>query len=298
MIHYVSFEPTEYATYGNLKNRIGELLETLGSPDRVVYYLATPPVLYRRSRQGLHEAGLNVTATKKGWRRIIVEKPFGTDLEIGAQTQRTAPRGIRRKRRYTGSTTISARRRSKTFWCCVFRTAFSSRCGTATTSTGWRSARPKPSASKTGARITKAAGAMRDMVQNHLMQLMAFVAMEPPAVFEPEPIRNEIVKVFRAIRRYTPAEIGRNVLRAQYTGCEIDGQYVPGIPRREKRRSGFDDRDFRGDETLYRQLALGRRAFSAVPAKAGQKQSEVVVHFKSTPPTLFAGQCSGVRATS
>ena len=81
MIHYVSFEPTEYATYGNLKNRIGELLETLGSPDRVVYYLATPPVLYETIPAGLKEAGLNVAATKKGWRRIVVEKPFGTDLE-------------------------------------------------------------------------------------------------------------------------------------------------------------------------------------------------------------------------
>ena len=55
--------------------------ETLGSPDRVVYYLATPPVLYETIPAGLKEAGLNVAATKKGWRRIVVEKPFGTDLE-------------------------------------------------------------------------------------------------------------------------------------------------------------------------------------------------------------------------
>ena len=71
------------------------------------------------------------------------------------------------------------------------------------------------------------------MIQNHLLQLMAFVAMEPPAVFEPEPIRNEIVKVFL---RHPPLHAGRNRaqrVRAQYTGCEIDGQYVPGY-REEK----------------------------------------------------------------
>lgn len=232
MIHYVSFEPTEYATYGNLKNRIGELLETLGSPDRVVYYLATPPVLYETIPAGLKEAGLNVAATKKGWRRIVVEKPFGTDLESARRLSELLrgvfeENGIYRIDHYLGKETVQnilVLRFSNGIFEPLWNRNYIDYVEISATETlGVENRGP----------YYESAGALRDMIQNHLLQLMAFVAMEPPAVFEPEPIRNEIVKVFRAIRRYTPAEIGRNVLRAQYTGCEIDGQYVPGY-REEK----------------------------------------------------------------
>ena len=140
----------------------------------------------------------------------------------------------------------------------------------------------------------ESAGALRDMIQNHLLQLMAFVAMEPPAVFEPEPIRNEIVKVFRAIRRYTPAEIGRNVLRAQYTGCEIDGQYVPGY--REEKNVAPDSTT---ETFVAMKLFIDNWRWGGVPflfhtgKRLSKKQSEVVIHFKSTPTQLFSGQCSG-----
>lgn len=83
---------------------------------------------------------------------------------------------------------------------------------------------------------------MRDMVQNHLMQLMAFAAMEAPAVFEPEPMRDEIVKVFRSLRPYT----------AQRMGSRHRAGAIPGIPRGKGRFAGLDDRDVRRDEILHR----------------------------------------------
>ena len=293
MIHYVSFEPTEYATYGNLKNRIGELLETLGSPDRVVYYLATPPVLYETIPAGLKEAGLNVAATKKGWRRIVVEKPFGTDLESARRLSELLrgvfeENGIYRIDHYLGKETVQnilVLRFSNGIFEPLWNRNYIDYVEISATETlGVENRGP----------YYESAGALRDMIQNHLLQLMAFVAMEPPAVFEPEPIRNEIVKVFRAIRRYTPAEIGRNVLRAQYTGCEIDGQYVPGY--REEKNVAPDSTT---ETFVAMKLFIDNWRWGGVPflfhtgKRLSKKQSEVVIHFKSTPTQLFSGQCSG-----
>ena len=170
MIHYVSFEPTEYATYGNLKNRIGELLETLGSPDRVVYYLATPPVLYETIPAGLKEAGLNVAATKKGWRRIVVEKPFGTDLESARRLSELLrgvfeENGIYRIDHYLGKETVQnilVLRFSNGIFEPLWNRNYIDYVEISATETlGVENRGP----------YYESAGALRDMIQNHLLQL-------------------------------------------------------------------------------------------------------------------------------
>ena len=269
MIHYVSFEPTEYATYGNLKNRIGELLETLGSPDRVVYYLATPPVLYETIPAGLKEAGLNVAATKKGWRRIVVEKPFGTDLESARRLSELLrgvfeENGIYRIDHYLGKETVQnilVLRFSNGIFEPLWNRNYIDYVEISATETlGVENRGP----------YYESAGALRDMIQNHLLQLMAFVAMEPPA------------------------EIGRNVLRAQYTGCEIDGQYVPGY--REEKNVAPDSTT---ETFVAMKLFIDNWRWGGVPfyfytgKRMAEKKSEIVINFKSTPTQMFAGQCSG-----
>ena len=252
MIHYVSFEPTEYATYGNLKKRIGELLETLGSPDRVVYYLATPPVLYETIPAGLKEAGLNVAATKKGWRRIVVEKPFGTDLESARRLSELLrgvfeENGIYRIDHYLGKETVQnilVLRFSNGIFEPLWNRNYIDYVEISATETlGVENRGP----------YYESDGALRDMIQNH-----------------------------------------RNVLRAQYTGCEIDGQYVPGY--REEKNVAPDSTT---ETFVAMKLFIDNWRWGGVPflfhtgKRLSKKQSEVVIHFKSTPTQLFSGQCSG-----
>ena len=138
------------------------------------------------------------------------------------------------------------------------------------------------------------AGALRDMIQNHLMQLMAFVAMENPAVFDPEPIRDEIVKVFRAIHRYSPTEIWNDVIRAQYTGRTVGGTALPGY--REEKGVAADSTT---ETYVAMKLFIDNWRWGGVPfyfytgKRMAEKKSEIVINFKSPPTQMFAGQCSG-----
>ena len=100
------------------------------------------------------------------------------------------------------------------------------------------------------------AGAIRDIFQNHLLQLVALTAMEPPIDFTSEQVRNEKVKVLRSL--HTPGP--KSVVRGQYGRGYVEGEEVPGLPRRGGRRRRLDDRDVRRREALRRQLALGRHA--------------------------------------
>ena len=125
---------------------------------------------------------------------------------------------------------------------------------------------------------------MRDMVQNHLMQLMAFAAMEAPAVFEPEPMRGEIVKVFRSLRPYTAQRMERDIVWAQYRGYREEKDVSP---------------DSTTETFVAMKFYIDNWRWGGVPfllytgKKLDRKESEIVVRFKSTPQRLFAGQCSG-----
>lgn len=116
------------------------------------------------------------------------------------------------------------------------------------------------------------------------MQLMAFAAMESPAVFDPEPIRDEIVKVFRAIRPYTIREMNEWVVRGQYDGYREEKNVAP---------------DSNTETYVGMKFFIDNWRWSGVPfyfftgKKLPEKSSEIVIHFKSTPHQLFAGQCSG-----
>ena len=293
LVHYLSFDSTNEAEYGKLKERIEQLQQQNGLDDRIIYYLATPPVMYESVPVSLQKQGLNKPRTREGWRRIIVEKPFGTNLEsaerLGEKLRKIFPdENIYRIDHYLGKETVQnilvLRFANGIFEPLWNRNYIDSVEISATETLGVENR----------GKYYEGAGALRDMIQNHLMQLMAFVAMENPAVFDPEPIRDEIVKVFRAIRRYTPAEIGRNVLRAQYTGCEIDGQYVPGY--REEKNVAPDSTT---ETFVAMKLFIDNWRWGGVPflfhtgKRLSKKQSEVVIHFKSTPTQLFSGQCSG-----
>lgn len=282
-VYYLSFDSTNAAEYNQLRDRIRFLQEEHHLPDKVIYYLATPPLMYEVIPQCLLESGLNRTEAPDGWRRIIVEKPFGTSLDSAQQLNAHLRRifneeEIYRIDHYLGKETVQnllVLRFSNGIFEPLWNRNYIDSIEISSRETLGVENRGK---------YYDTAGALRDMIQNHLMQLMAFVAMESPSVFDPEPIRDEIVKVFRSLRPYAPREIDRMIVRAQYDGYREEKNVAAGSTT---------------ETYVAMKLFIDNWRWSDVPfyfytgKKLPEKSSEIVINFKSTPHQLFAGQCSG-----
>lgn len=293
LVFYVSFDSTSSGDYYKLKNRIDELEAMLDFSDKIIYYLATPPLMYALIPTCLKENNLNVALSPSGWRRVIVEKPFGTSLESALNLGQHLcsifhEHEIYRIDHYLGKETVQnilvLRFANGIFEPLWNRNYIDFVEITATETLGVENR----------GKYYEGAGAMRDMIQNHLMQLMAFVAMEAPSTFDPEAIRDEIVKVFRAIRPYSESELASNVIRAQYTERKVKGKKIPGY-RDEKDVSPASDTE----TYVAMKFFIDNWRWGGVPfyfytgKRLPDKKSEITIHFKSTPTQLFVGQCSG-----
>lgn len=282
-VYYLSFDSTDADEYYKLRDRMETLQKEKGLPDKVIYYLATPPLMYEVVPQCLLESGLNVAGEEDGWRRIIVEKPFGTSLasarKLNEHLRHIFPEDeIYRIDHYLGKETVQnilVLRFSNGIFEPLWNHNYIDSVEISATETLGVENRGK---------YYDGAGALRDMIQNHLMQLMAFTAMEAPAQFDPESLRDEIVKVFRSLRPYKEAEIDRLIVRGQYDGYREEKNVAP---------------DSTTETYVAMKFFIDNWRWSGVPfyfvtgKELREKSSEIVIHFKSTPHQLFVGQCSG-----
>lgn len=293
LVFYLSFDPSSSADYYKLKNCIHELEERLGFPDKIIYYLATPPAMYEIIPTCLKENELNQPNAPSGWRRVVVEKPFGTSLELARHLGKHL-RSIFREHEiyridhYLGKETVQnilvLRFANGIFEPLWNRNYIDSVEITATETLGVENR----------GKYYESAGAMRDMIQNHLMQLMAFVAMEAPATFDPEAIRDEIAKVFRAIRPYSESELTANVVRAQYTARQVKDTWIPGYKEEKDVLPTSDTETYVAMKFFIDNWRWGGVPFYFYTGKRlPAKKSEITIHFKATPTQLFVGQCSG-----
>jgi len=282
-VHYQPFDPDDPESYAALRLRIESLRREASLPDRIVYYLATPPSLYEIVPRGLQAQGLAAATEPGGWRRIVVEKPFGSDLASARRLDEVLrgifdERDIYRIDHYLGKETVQnilVLRFSNGIFEPLWNRNYIDRIEIGATET--------LGVEKRGGYYDRA-GAMRDMIQNHLMHLMAFVAMEAPSSFEPEPLRDEIVKVFRSLRPYSLADMRRNIVRGQYEGYRQEAGVAP---------------DSTTETCVAMRFYIDNWRWAGVPfyfftgKKLSRKESLITVHFKSTPQKFFAGQCSG-----
>ena len=276
-LYYKSMDPAEENQYASLKDKI----DTLGGAHfngNILYYLSTPPVLYGKIPLYLRSVGLN---TKES--RIIVEKPFGYNLESALALNKIYENVFDEHQIYridhflgkeTAQNLLAFRFANGVFEPLWNRNYIDYIEVTAVENLG---------IGDRGGFYDKV-GALRDMVQNHLIQLVALAAMEPPAIFNADTFRNEIVKVYDSLKPLTEIDFNDHIVRGQYTA----GHYKIGY-REEK---GIPE-DSRTETYIAMRLEIGNWRWSGVPfyIRTGKqmptKVTEIVVHFRETPHQMF-----------
>ncbi len=251
-IRYLAADFSDDGAMDELLGLLSELDEERGTRGNRLYYLAVPPQAFT---QIVDQLGERKDRDGDGWTRLIVEKPFGHDLasaqELDGLLHRYfEEREIFRIDHYLGKETVQnmlALRFANGIFEPIWNRQFIDHVEITVAETMGIGSR---------AGFYERSGAIRDIFQNHLLQLLAVTAMEPPVDFDAESVRNEKVKVLRAV--HTPGP--KNVVRGQYGRGFVEGEEVPGY----REESGVDpeshDRDVRRREAVRRQLALGRHA--------------------------------------
>ncbi|MDA2918835.1 glucose-6-phosphate dehydrogenase [Desulfobacterota bacterium AH_259_B03_O07] len=286
---YQSLDATNEDEYEILKKRLSELSKRAKSKENYLYYLSTSPTLFPMIAENLGKKGLQTENNRTGWKRIIVEKPFGRDLK-SAQALNSRLQSyfqedqIYRIDHYLGKETVQnimAFRFANGIIEPLWNRNFISRVEvTAAESIG---------VEERGGYYDHY-GVLRDMVQNHLLQVVGTIAMEPPAFFTATAVRNETVKVFQSLKPIKTSEVRKYVVRGQYNASKIRGKEVSGY-REEKDVDPksktptfvalkiFIDNFRWGDVPFY--IRSGKR----LPTRV----TEVVIYFKKTPHHLFTG---------
>lgn len=226
-LFYVQGDATDAASFERLEKRIQDISNEQQaelSANRL-YYLATLPSLYPELITRLGE--LEQSRSNRGWCRVIVEKPFGRDLQSAVSLNRLLARyfdenQVYRIDHYLGKETVQnimVMRFANSLFEPVWNRRYIDNVQITVSETlgvGHRGA------------YYEEAGAIRDMVQNHLLQILALVAMEPPGSFAADAVRNEKVKVLNSIPVPDIQAVAQNTIRAQYTSGFVDGQEVAG----------------------------------------------------------------------
>lgn len=284
-LHYESIQTTEKADYTILKKRIDELKEKLGAPGNIVFYLSTPPSLYGVIPEYLQSVGLNNEAD--GFKRIIIEKPFGTDLPSAKLLNIDLLKyfnehQLYRIDHYLGKETVQnlmVLRFSNSLWEPLWNHKYIDHIQITSAE--------KLGVEKRGGYYDDS-GAMRDMLQNHLLQLVGLVAMEPPTVIEADAIRNEMLKVFQSIRPLDKNNLNDHVVRGQYTASKIGGEQVIGYRDEEDVKPGSRTETF-----VAMKLHIDNWRWSGIPfyIRTGKKlptrATEIIINFRPTPHHLF-----------
>ena len=294
-IEYHCSEFTDADGYARLADRLEAIDRERGGKGNRLFYVASAPEFFDDILQHLKLAGLN--KAKPGcWSRVIVEKPFGTDLATAQRLNQVVNRTFEEKDTYridhylgkeTAQNLMVLRFANAIFeplWNSSHIEQIQITCAENLGMEGGR-----------GGYYDKS-GALRDMVQNHLLQLLSLVAMEPPTDLSADGVRDEKVKVLRSLRQWdTPEKVAANVVRAQYTAGHVDGTAVPGY--REEDRV---DPESMTEAYVALRLMIDTWRWSGVPfyirmgKRLPKKATEISVHFKHPPGVLFNALPGGV----
>lgn len=283
--HYLTADFTDATAYQALETLLHDPGEHF--PQNFLFYLATPPSAYPIIAEHLGRVGLAKPEDGAHWVRIIVEKPFGHDLDSAVALNQDLHQvfdepQIYRIDHYLGKETVQNilvfRFANGIFEPLWTRQYIDHVQITVAESLG---------VAGRGSYYDQA-GALRDMVQNHMLQLVSLIAMEPPVAFEADAVRDEKVKVLRSIRPFSTRDVADYTVRAQYEKGSVDGEIVPGY---------LDEPDIASDSRTESYVALrlliDNWRWAGVPfylrtgKRLAKRATEIAIQFKTAPHRFF-----------
>jgi glucose-6-phosphate 1-dehydrogenase len=285
-LHYTEGTYEDPATYQRLAALFKKLDGDYNAEGNLFIYLATPPSLFGTISEKVFEAG--IMKREKGWTRLIVEKPFGHDLASAVELNSSMKKHWKEEQlyrvdHYLGKETVQnilAFRFSNGIFEPIWNQAHIDHIQITVSETVGVEGR--------GGYYDRT-GVLRDMIQNHMFQMLAYLCMEPPSSFKPDAIRNEKVKVLESIRIMKPEDVLRNTVRGQYgPGAKPDGTPVPGY----RQEPGVDPKSSTETFAAVR-LFVDNWRWEGVPiylrsGKALWKRgTEIIIQFHKAPDVIF-----------
>jgi glucose-6-phosphate 1-dehydrogenase len=297
-LEHVHYQRTDFTTadgMSGLAERLRDLESDKKLPGHRLFYLATDPEFFRPIVEGLAGAGLIRREEGQHWARVVIEKPFGHDLASAVALDRDLLRHLRPEQiyridHYLGKETVQNLLAFR-FGNAIFEPLFSREHVdhvqiTVAETVGMEGRR--------GA-FYDHAGALRDVVQNHMLQLLALVAMDPPATLKSGDISDAKLKVLRNLAPLRGADVARHVVRAQYTAGRIGDQAVRGY-----REEDAVDRASTTETFVALRAAVESWRWAGVPfylrtgKRLPRRVTELAVQFKLPPMQLFRTvECEG-----
>ncbi len=285
-IYYLRGDFRDSAKYDELKALLAQLDERHHTPGNYFYYLATAPQFFAEIVQRLGEKALTVEEPGK-WRRVVIEKPFGNDLESARALNRDIAQVLTEKQiyridHYLGKETVQN--------ILVFR--FSNGIFEPVWNRRYIDHVQITVAEELGVERRGGyydhAGALRDMVPNHILQLVSLTAMEPPISFGADAVRDEQAKVLHAIQASSPEDVLTRAVRGQYDEGSIDGQAVQGY-----RHEPFVAADSHTETFVALKLMIDNWRWADVPfyirtgKRLPKRVTEIAIQFRRAPFVLF-----------
>ncbi len=287
-LYYHAVDYKEISSFMNLMESLRKLDKKHGTEGNRIFYLAIPPSLYKSTAQLLGKAGLSTEGENvRGCSRIVVEKPFGRDLDTAIDLDSSLHENFRESQifridHYLAKETVQNILMFR-FANAIFEPIWNRRYIDHVRITASETLGVEHRAG-----YYEQAGVLRDMFQNHMMQLLALVAMEPPTLFEADRVRDEKVKVYRSLRPFPIKDIQNYLVIGQYGAGTIDGKRVPAyrdepgvsndsqIPTFARMKIFLDNWRWQG-VPFY--LTSGKRL--------AEKLTEIVIQFKEVPHSMF-----------
>ncbi|MCP8968093.1 glucose-6-phosphate dehydrogenase [Ectobacillus ponti] len=281
---YLAFDVTNTASYQDLNTLLGEMEQQFDIPGNRMFYMAMAPEFFGTIASYLKSEGVK---NEKGWNRLIIEKPFGRDLPSAQKLneelrQAFAEDEIYRIDHYLGKEMVQNIEVIR-FGNAIFESLWSNRYISNIQVTSSESL----GVEDRGGYYDKS-GALRDMLQNHMLQMVALLAMEPPIRLSTDEVRSEKIKALRSLRPMTEEEVAKYFVRGQYGPGTMGEKEVPGY-----RSEGNVPEDSRTETYVAGKLMIDNFRWAGVPfyvrtgKRMAEKSTKIVIQFKDLPMNLY-----------